>query len=275
MTNDFTLIDAQQCRQHGWRRSPDFRFTQTDCMVPLLLAELGQALPLYPLAFKAVNENVYQLVALLGLQPGRNLFVDANGQWRVNYIPSPYRAHPFALMKVQMDNGNSQTMIGFDRRSGLYRETPDASQQEQRFFDDEGQLQPAMQQVSTFLVETAKNRDLTHTAVMALSAAKLLEPWALSDQPPEAGGDFDGLYRIKAAALKSLPGNVLEILNQAHALELAYAQVFSMSRLALLRQLQHMTPPQAQPVQTKTDLSQFAKLLDEKKDDTLSFEWLK
>lgn len=275
MSNDFILIDAHHSRHHGWRRSADFRFTQTDTVVPLLLAELSQALPLYPLAFKEVTPGAFQLVAILGLQQGCNLFVDLNGQWRVHYIPSPYRAHPFALMKVQLENGNSQYMIGFDQRSGLYRETPDPLQNDQRFFDDEGQLQPAMQQVSSFLVETAKNRDLTQTAVTALSAAKLLEPWTLPEHQQAEGSVFQGLYRINAAALKALPGNVLEILSQAQALELAYAQLFSMSRLALLRQFQQSVPSQPQTQQPKQDLSQFAKLLEERKDDTLSFEWMK
>lgn len=273
MTSPYTPIDSTPHRHHGWKRHRGFGFAQSDAVVPLVLAELANAVGHYPLAFLALPEGRYQLVALLGLHPGSNLFVDSSGTWLAPYIPSHVRAYPFTLLQIN-NEVKSFHMLGFDQRSGLYREAPDPQQQEERFFDDQGQPQPFIQQMVSFLGERFKNRHATHKAVTALAAAQLLEPFIFPFDRPEGAPELlADLYRINPSALQTLPGTVLEILRDTQALDIAYGQMLSLPRLAVLHRLSSLQATRAAappPLPASLD-TLFEKSTNS---DSVNFDWL-
>jgi hypothetical protein len=284
MKPNYQPLDAIPHQQHGRKKAQGYAFARSDAFAPLLIAELSHAIAYYPLAFRPMESGHFQLVVLLGMQAGENLFVEANGQWRAPYIPSHFRAYPFRLLQVQAED-KQLIMLGFDHSSGLYREAPDPLQQEERFFDDQGQPQPWLQEVSTFLVESAKNQRLTQQAVEALVAAKVLAPWELpkvdaKDESPLLGD----LYGVNAAAMKALPGSVLEILRDTQALDLAYAQLLSMQRLAMLQGLHRQREQQKARAHAEGrrdrqlpvgDLGLGAILGTSAPSDSMDLEWLK
>lgn len=271
MSSNFLPLDANAHRLHGWRRSDNYLFAQADAFSPLLIAELAHAIGHYPVAFKARPDGGFQLVALLGMHEGENVFVDANGRWRSVYVPNHFRQYPFRLVRVQADD-KQLTMLGFDLGSGLYREVPIAERDEQRFFDDAGQLHPWTQQLSHFLVESAKNVRITQQAVDALAAAKVLVPMEQPKSEDERP-TLSGLYGISADALKALPGSVLEILRDAQALDLAYAQMFSMLRFNDLVNLVKLRAQQKTKQKLTVGLDSL--LGASKQEDMIDLEWLK
>lgn len=273
MSSNFLPLDANAHRLHGWRRSDNYLFAQVNAFSPLLIAELAHAIGHYPVAFKARSDGGFQLVALLGMHEGENVFVEANGRWRSAYVPNHFRQYPFRLVRVQADD-KQLTMLGFDLGSGLYREVPIAERDEQRFFDDEGQLHPWTQQLIHFLVESAKNVRITQQAVDALAAAKVLVPMALpKSESEDERPTLSGLYCISADALKVLPGTVLEILRDVQALELAYAQMFSMLRL---KELSHLVKSRAgRQAKQKLAVGLDSLLGSSKQEDMIDLEWLK
>ena len=127
MDHQYTPLDSTQHRQHGWKRQPDFLFARTDVVAPLLLAEIPYASAVYVLGFAQRPAGGYQLVALQGLRPGENLFVDDAGRWLREYVPSHYRAYPFRILQAQQGD-KTVHLLGFDRASGLYSEHPDPEQ---------------------------------------------------------------------------------------------------------------------------------------------------
>lgn len=271
MATEYTPIDSTPHRLHGWSRVAHFQQARRDDGVPLLLAELGHASPLYPLAFRAVGENRYQLVAVLGLHGEGNLFVDNHGKWLSPYIPSHYRAYPFTILAVQREE-KTRFMLGFDHASGLYREAPDTSRQEQRFFDDAGQPLPWLQQMTLFLTECTKNRLETQRAVDALAAAKLIQPWPPTREADPARPPLPGFHGIDLAALNALSGAELETLRNANALYLAYAQILSIPRVKLLQQLYAL---RAKHTAQQPDLpSSLDALFGEGQPETLRFDGL-
>lgn len=273
MSSNFLPLDANAHRLHGWKRSDSYLFALADAVSPLLIAELSHAIGHYPVAFKARPDGGFQLIALLGMHEGENVFVDANGRWHSAYVPNHFRQYPFRLVRVQADD-KQLTMLGFDLGSGLYREAPAAEREEQRFFDDEGQLHPWTQQLSHFLVESAKSVRITQQAVDALAAAKVLVPMALpKSESEDERPTLSGLYGISADALKALPGNVLEILRDVQALDLAYAQMFSMLRL---KDLGHLAKLRAQQKAKRKLTAGLDSILgNAKQEEILDLEWLK
>lgn len=254
MDHQYTPLDSTQHRQHGWKRQPNFLFAQTDVCAPLLLAEIPYASALYVLGFAQRPAGGYQLVALQGLRPGENLFVDSAGRWLREYVPSHYQAYPFRILQGQQ-GGQTIHLLGFDQASGLYREQPDPEKAEERFFDDAGELQPLTQKMVEFLQARTKSEQRTQRAVDALDAAHLLEPWPLPVEDPNPDPSralLTGLNRISQGALNALDATALHQLRDTGALAIAYAQLFCQPRLGYLRQLDAVKHPKAAAPQADT-----------------------
>lgn len=240
-------LSPTQHLTHGWKRHDHYRFAAEDAWAPLLIAELPAALAAYPLAFTARPGGGYRLVALQGLHHGENLMLTPDGRWAVGYIPSHYRGYPFSLREV-VEGEQRRGMLCFDHGSGLYRDAPDAAQGEERFFDDQGEPTELVAQLMRFLNQTQINRELTDRAVDALEQAGVLTDWALPvDNPDPERPLLKGLKQIDQQALNALDGAALEGLQKVNALAVAYAQVFSGSRLGVLNKLYALHyPPDAQ-----------------------------
>lgn len=84
---------------HGtkrYRAVPDFRFARAANAVPLGASEMGIAARHYPLVFAAAEPG--GIAAIMGVQTGENLFIDADGKWAPEtYVPAFVRRYPFAF----------------------------------------------------------------------------------------------------------------------------------------------------------------------------------
>jgi len=84
-------------------RSKGYGFARTSFSVPLAVLELSMAARHYPIVFSS-DEDPTPL-AVLGLRPDENLFVNAVGAWRKNvYIPAHIRRYPFIFMEAAEGN---------------------------------------------------------------------------------------------------------------------------------------------------------------------------
>lgn len=222
---------------HGWRKAPSLSFAAGQSVVAVQLEELPHLIPTLPLAFlpHPANDGVqrFQLVALLSLTPGLNLYLTPDGRWMGGYVPAAFRGHPFRLLPAQ-DSGRLR--LCFDKDSGLLTEQPELDGQP--FFDADGRLAQPLQNVLSFLELCEKGRVATQQAVDLLSAHGLLAPW------PVRVGTGDGeqstvsaLYRVDEGALRKLDAAALKALQQGNALSLAYAHLLSQHRLQAFTKL--------------------------------------
>ncbi|RTL26673.1 MAG: hypothetical protein EKK49_17995 [Rhodocyclaceae bacterium] len=275
MNTTLVALRSDEHRMHGFRRVENYRFALNQPVVAVQLAELSALVPTLPLAFAKLPGGRFMLVAVTGFADGRNLMINEAGRWGGLYLPNQFRAYPFSL-QVSLSGTEGQSdperrfVLCFDHASGLYRETPSLAAGEVRFFDDEGQPQPMIQEISNFLTQTAVAQEVTQQAVAALEKAELLTPWQL---PAESEQQLPkGLYRVDEARLQELDGAQLDSLHRLHALSLAYGHLFSMSRVVVLQRLQqehrkHVKVPPA------VDLDLPQKLFDLTQSDTLKFNW--
>ncbi len=76
----------------------DYRFAAITNSLPLVASELPMACKFFPILFS--EGAAPQMVALLGLRSGENLFVDAEGRWSEGtYIPAYVRRYPFIFLE--------------------------------------------------------------------------------------------------------------------------------------------------------------------------------
>lgn len=216
----------------GWFQFRDYRFAAHDQLAPLVMAEVTQVLPWYPVAFACNSQaNRYHLVALLSLQPERNLYLSSEFKWQAPYVPSHYRGYPFAL--------NAEGQLCIDTDSGLFTETEQPGAQP--MFED-GELAELTAKVRQFHVQRQQALVLTQKLVDQLHQAELITPWAIKWQLKDTPQTLKGYGGIDEARLRNLPPAQYAELAHTGALGLAYAQLFSQPRVKDLQLRHHRQP---------------------------------
>ena len=278
--NTTLLLNYIEHSKMGWKPPVGYKFAAAYNMVRVGLPELPMLLPIYPLGiFRPAPAAPLQLMALTGFRPGTNLFVEPGGRWTAPYIPRSMYLYPFVL---QLGQG-AKFSVGFIQDSDAWRDKPDTQQGEHRFFDDAGQQSVALAQIVQGLQVDLKAQQLTLRAMQALESHDLLEPWPGAHPQGDASIGVDpavGLFRVSEDRLNALDAQALKGLQQAHALPLAYAQLLSLGRMEVLRQLTALyernalkekeLKPQQAPL---PDLRLVEEFFETRQADTIKFNW--
>lgn len=270
--------------QHArWENHTHYNFAQASAVVPVLLAELTQLLPYYPLAFVKTNETTeaqaeegFQLVALLSIQPNVNYYINTEGKWRVPYVPSTLRSHPFKLVAKNAQ----EFVLCLDQTSEFVSLTGAASHTQPLFnasnenaTSETLELAESVAQVLNFLQQCQANQQLTQQAVNLLAKHNLITPWKIeqaADNPQAAATPVNGVFQINTEALQKLSGDALTELNQHHALELAYAQLFSKPRLQAFTGLSNLRQQEQQTAESVQNLD-LDQIFGEEENDMFKF----
>lgn len=238
----FCALTTDSHEHRRWQRCSSYKFAGADTVAALVAHELGKACTSMPLAFIWRDEQ-FLPVALLGVERDKNLFVASDGRWLGRYIPAAYRSYPFALGKT--DDG--QMVLCIDENSGLMMDHQSVSADQVtdpllRFYLDNGEPDPSVLEVLSFLEKTHRSQAMTQRICSALNSEALLVPWVFDVKTPGGNHHMEGLYRIDESKLQALSAESLYRLNQTGALSAAYCQLVSMhniNQLSALALLHH------------------------------------
>ena len=224
----YHAVSRERHASKHWNRYTNYRFAAADSVVPLVAAELPRAVMSLPIALIAQGDG-YVPAAVLGLQPGNNVFVTPDWRWAGQYIPAPFRSYPFRLLRSE----DEQQVLCIDEDSGLM--TDGASGE--AFFADDGQPAQAVLDILNFLTQIERSRVATAVACAALQKHDLVRPWAINLKTDAGEQRVEGLFQIDETALNQLSKEALHEVSQAGALPIAYCQLLSMQHLPLVGQL--------------------------------------
>lgn len=194
--------------------------------IPVTIDEFAVAQRHYPIIFSTGEESVP--LALMGLNEGVNVFVDANGQPidRNIYLPAYLRRYPFLLARLRPDS--DELSLCFDPTSGAVGEFDDG----QPLFDGE-QPSEATNAVLQFCeqFETAGQR--TQMFMTELKKAGLLMDGEVAIQPEGSQQPFvyRGFQMVDEEKLREMRGDELRKLNQNGILPLIFAHLFSLAQI--------------------------------------------
>ncbi len=204
---------------------------------PILCTEFSQVAFEYPIVFSNETENSDQLcpVALLGLQPDTNLFVDPSGRWLGKYIPATFRGYPFKAVRISEEKEEFAFCI--DESGGhlvdkggvpLYQNGKKSQFLTDTFkFVREYQLQvPAVKKFCNLLLSL----DLFSMIRIELKDAQSDKVFTVS-----------GLQRIDERKLAELSNEKFQQLRENGMLPLIYAHLLSLGHLKRLVELQEKT----------------------------------
>ena len=217
----------------SWRAALTYEFAAGWAMQPVVQAEAEKVAANFPMAFHQ-RDGTWDLVALLGVQPGHSLAVSRQGQWLGRYIPALIRAHPFTLATPQ---GAAGPVLCVDESTGLIGEAGDGK----AFFDSSGKPTAALSAMIELLRQVALSRARTRLACAALAEAGLMSPLTIGlrmpDGKPAEAATLDNLYLIDAEKLSHLSDEAFLALRNHDALALAYAQRLSLQQFDALDQM--------------------------------------
>ncbi len=209
-----------------WQRFFDYRHARGMVTVPVVAPEISQVAAQLPLVF--VNEgNRFALSVLVGLQPGVNHSLDEQNIWLARYTPAWLRTPPFRIT-VPPGGEPTQRVLSVDTQSPWYTLEGD-----EPLLDHQQQMTPKVKEVFEFLSKLERHLAKTQQAVDALVKYDVLRPWLLTGTSAEPLPD---LYRIDEAAFNQLDDAAFATLRKKGALAIAYAQLFSVHQLPVLKQ---------------------------------------
>ena len=218
--------------RHGnkfWLRVRDFGFSREVTAVPLAAAELSRAAVALPMGFATIGEET-TLVAIVGLERGKNLFVAPDGRWIAPYVPAMLRGHPFRLGH----GPDGEAVLCVDESSDCFVGPTSGGIP---FYAEDGGAHEETRKVLDFLVATQKSVGQLKRAVAALEAKNVLAPWNASLDNGAGKLAFSGYSRVSEEALAKLSDADYLYLRKEGAIPVAYSQLLSSAHIGALGKL--------------------------------------
>ncbi len=199
----------------------------TNNMVPVVISEFLRLVVHYPIVFtKSSETGNFVCVALLGFEPGENLFWN-NNQWQSIYTPLNIMRQPFFIGKE-----NNQILICIDTDSSTLK-----SGQGEAIFDSTGKETGYLQKIKSRLAELLDGETSTQDFIKALLALNLIMPMALDISFANTQQQrVQGLYTINEERLAQLDTNQLFSLQQQGYLQPIYTMIASLGQIYALIQ---------------------------------------
>jgi hypothetical protein len=198
--------------------------------IPITIDEFIMVQRNYPIVF-SIGDNPVPL-ALMGLNEGVNVFLDAEGKLLNTdvYVPAYVRRYPFMLARLTPDN--DELSLCFDPQSGLVGDFEEGN----ALFTDDGKTSETTNQILKFCEDFEVSAQRTGAFMRELIDADLLMDGEVTIQP--AGMDKPFVYRgfqmISEEKLRELRGDTLRKFNQNGILPLIMAHMFSLSQISTI-----------------------------------------
>ncbi len=208
-----------------------FSFASKFHVAYVTLQEFTRAASIFPIVFlEDKQKDEFRPVVLLGLKPGVNAFVDAQGKWQASYIPAVIRRYPFTLTPGGADG---QFIVCLDEDSSLVSETEGAA-----LFDAEGKPTQVIENVKRYLTELQQMEISTREFCAFLARHNMFTPLNLRVRESSGVKDIAGCYVINEERLNNLSDELfLEIKNKRY-LPAVYAHLISLAQTERLVKLQ-------------------------------------
>jgi hypothetical protein len=226
----YGALEAITKERHAALRLRDagFGFAATTTAVPLAAEEFVAAARSLPIVFGAQAPHLP--VALCGLTPGQNLYVDAAGAWRRGaYVPAYLRRYPFFLLRVAP--GSEELALCLDPQAPQFGQAGG-----EPLFLPEGKPAPALERAMAFARGMEEAMFKTRAMAEGLAELGLLKASVVQFEHQGKPLRVDGFFAVDRPALAALPAERLVMLRDRGWLEAIHAHLLSMGGLPELAQ---------------------------------------
>ncbi len=239
--NDLVPLSSQEHADWRVRPATTAPFLANQHAVPVTVEEFPLVARRMPVVFAMGDDPVP--LALMGLNEGVNVFVDAEGKLVEDdtYVPAYIRRYPYLLAKLRPEA--EELSLCFDPSS----ETIGAFEDGEKLFDGD-QPSELTKAILAFTEQFEQAGQKTAQFVKELKDFDLLIDGEVSIQPEGAAQPFvyRGFQMVDEKKLTELRGDQLRKMAQSGMLPLVYAHLFSLSlmRDVFAKQMQSGRAPQ-------------------------------
>lgn len=205
-----------------------FVFASKFHLASVMAHEIARASSIYPIIF-IEDKGELRPVALLGLDVGENLFVDASGRWHASYVPAIIRRYPFGLASSAKDG---QFTVCIDEESPLVNDSEGAP-----LFDEQGTPTATIDNVKRYLGELQQMDSFTKEFCRFLKEHDLFMPLTMRVRRANEVKNIAGGHAISEARLNKLPEETFLELRRRQYLPAIYAHLVSLSQFERLLML--------------------------------------
>jgi len=220
------MVPLSSQEHRNWRVRPlqSLELIANVHALPLTVDEFPIAQRYFPIVFSLGPDSVP--LALLGLNEGVNVFVDAEGNYREGtYLPAFVRRYPFML--ARLNEQSEELSLCFDPTPGLLGDFEEGA----RLFNDEGEPEQPIKDMLGFCEQFEFAAQRTTAFMKDLEETGLLEDGELTIQHPSNPQPYvyRGFRMVNEEKLRDLRGDQLRKMSQNGMLTLLYAHLFSLS----------------------------------------------
>ena len=223
-------VSLERHRHKKIRNTTQFDYAAGFHIAYVTVHEFARAAATYPIVFLEDKPNDgFRPVVLMGLQPGENLFLGADGAWNASYIPAMIRRYPFALSKGSEEN---RFVVCVDEASTLLSDTEGAP-----MFDDKGEPTQVIENVKRYLGELQQMDAFTNEFCKYMVAHNMLTPLNMRVQQADQVKNINGCYVINEERLNGLSVDGFTELRDKRYLPAVYAHLLSLAQIERLMTL--------------------------------------
>ncbi|WP_408952958.1 SapC family protein [Lysobacter sp. Hz 25] len=205
------------------------RYGDDEMLVQAFSGEFRALQAHYPIVFQKTVDGGFRSVALLGLRPSENLFLEAAGdgngeRWGAHYLPMAIERLPFWIgiaedePMVHIDLDHPRVVRGASEGLPLFLE--------------HGGTTAYLEHVASLLRTLHDGLRDDAGFLAALQRYELLEPFSLDIRLDDRSQHvLSGFHTLDERRLRGLDAPALHALSQAGHLEAAYMALASLSRL--------------------------------------------
>ncbi|MCC2607261.1 SapC family protein [Planctobacterium marinum] len=166
-------------------------------LLPLVIAEFASAAVEFPICFvQNPNNQRYQVVALMGIERGENLFVKED-KWDASYMPARYTHAPFGLLRNPDDD--TQYGIAIDVEHTQVSET-----EGQALFTEDGEETEFLKKQKEAMAKYLEQEHITTLFAKELAEKEMLVTRNISVNIGEKRMSVDGVAMVDEEKLNNM-----------------------------------------------------------------------
>lgn len=248
MFEQLTALTRDQHQAVRFAPTKGYAFASSLMVSPVMLGEVALVARDIPVLFSKTDAMP---MALLGLKPNQNAYVETKGKnqgkWLARYVPAHIRRFPFMLAGQPGGAADAAGARRFTVMADLA--APHfADPKGARLFDDQGQPTVVLADIQKVLMDLQRAHVRTQRCIQQLVDAELLVERVLQAQSGSGKKvALEGMKFIDTQRLAQLAPDALAKLQQSGALVLIYAHLASLNNLneAPLRLAEDLAPQSA------------------------------
>jgi hypothetical protein len=196
----------------------------------------------YPVLFAgSPDARGYNLVAVLGMEPGENLFLEGNN-WDAGYIPLSIRRQPFLLQSqtIKEEDGTTATVpiLAIDMDSPRVSKTDGEA-----MFTEEGEATEWFKAMNNRMAQLLRGSELGREFIRKLDVMELIEPLQMAVRLGDGSARrFEGLHTISETRLRELSEQDVLELHKLGYLDYIYSMRVSVAQFGALAKRKSARP---------------------------------